>query len=116
MKGRQMFLAGLGLGIGIAVVMILVFKIYFFTPRQFARHRSGHGVLGTIDSLANNQFTVKDRFGASKTIFLDDKTILRQDGSQIKFSDLKKGNRVIVIGRPLESKGAITAKVVRLYE
>lgn len=131
MKNKQTVLLGVGIGIGAAIVLLLVFfsGIYIGSKRAglfpfwerrhiyqngFLPNRFGHGAAGTIDSIGENTFVVKDRSGALKTILVDEKTILRRDRSEIKFSDLKKDEQVIVIGEPQEQEGAIKAKVIRV--
>lgn len=131
MKNRKTVLAGISIGIGIAIVLILVFfaGLYignkkggafpfwerrYTNPSGFVPGRFGHGVIGIIDSVGNKTFIVKDRSGALKTVLIDDQTVLRRDGSSIKFSDLKKDEQVIVIGQPQEQEGAIKATVVRV--
>lgn len=131
MKSRQTVLLGIGLGIGIAIVLLLVFfaGIYIggsktgafpfwerrhIFPGGFVPGRFGHGVIGTIDSIGNNTFIVKDRSGALKTVLVDNQTRIRRNGSTIKSADLKKDEQVIVIGEPQEQEGAIKARVVRV--
>ncbi|OGH22238.1 MAG: hypothetical protein A3D75_02370 [Candidatus Levybacteria bacterium RIFCSPHIGHO2_02_FULL_37_18] len=131
MKNKQTVLLGLGIGIGAAIVLLLVFfsGVYIGSKRAglfpfwerrhiyqngFVPNRFGHGTVGTIDTVGENTFVVKDRSGALKTILVDEKTILRRDRAEIKFSDLKKDEQVIVIGEPQEQEGAIKAKAVRV--
>ncbi|MDO8461091.1 MAG: hypothetical protein Q7S38_01470 [bacterium] len=130
MKDKRTAMLGIILGVGIALMLILVFfvgiyigskkaNLFPFWERRFSYsgfvpHRFGHGTSGTIDSIGKNTLVVKDRSGALKTILIDDHTLLRRDRSQIKFSDLKKGDLAIVIGEPKEDEGAIEATVVRV--
>lgn len=131
MKKRQTVLFGLGIGIGVAIVLLLIFfagihigskraGLFPFWERRhiyqngFVPNRFGHGVVGTIDSMGENTFIVKDRSGKFVTILVDEKTILRCDRSEIKFSDLKKDEQVIVIGEPQEQEGAVKAMAVRI--
>jgi len=131
MKSKQTVFLGVGIGIGAALVLLLVFfvGIYFgskkaglfpFWERRhvyqngFIPHRFGHGAVGTIDTIGENTFVVKDRSGALKTILVDEQTILRRDRTEIKFSDLKKDEQVIVIGEPEEQEGAIKAREIRV--
>ncbi len=136
MKNRGKVLFGLGVGVGVAIILILVFLagVYFGScnrnnifpssfpfwerrmhmPNGFVPDKFGHGVVGSIDSLGDNTFVVKDRSGGLKTILVDDKTQLRQDGLAIKFTDLKKDDKVIILGEPKEEEGAISARIVRV--
>lgn len=131
MKNKQTVLLGLGIGIGAALILLLVFftgmyignkkagafpfweRRYSF-PHDFVSGKFGHGVVGIIDSLGENSFIVKDRSGELKTILVDDQTIIRRNRSPIKFSDLKKEDKIIVIGEPQEQEGAIKARVIRV--
>lgn len=132
MKNKQTVLFGLGVGVGIALVLLLVFfagvrvgsrrEVTFpFWERRhpieggFVHGNFGHGVVGSVDSIGDNTFIVKDRMGGLKTILVNDKTQLRSDGSAIKFTDLKKDDRVIILGDPKPEEGAIVARVVRVF-
>lgn len=133
MKKRQTILFGVGIGIGAATVLLSVFfsGIYVGSKRAglfpfwerrhvyqsgFVSQRFGHGTVGIIDSVGENTFVVKDRPGQFVTILVDEKTILRRDHSEIKFGELKKDERVIIIGEPQEQEGAIKARVIRVIK
>ena len=129
MNKRQTVLQGIGIGIGIALIILAVFgagfvfgtrhKLPFMDRRGmfwpgFVHNRFGHGVFGTIDSLGSNTFIVRDPSGGLKTVLVVNETLFRSDSSSIKFSDLRKNDRVIVLGEPEEKEGAVKAKVVRV--
>jgi len=132
MKNKQTVLFGLGIGAGLAIVFILIFfaGIYIGSKRAglfpfwerrhvcqdgFITNRLGHGAAGIIDSIGQNSLIVKDRSGTLKTILVDEKTILRRDHSEIKFSGLKKDDQIIIIGEPQEQEGAIRARIIRVF-
>ncbi len=128
MKERKTIVLGLAIGIGIAALFILALFVgiylrnkktsfFPFWERRYGyeghiRHKFGHGIVGNIESIDSIKFTVKNRFGEQKNILVDDKTIIKYEGLAIKFSDLKKDDRVVVIGEP--SDGGIKARMVRL--
>ncbi len=128
MKERKTIVFGLSIGVGIATLFILAFFVgiylrnkntsfFPFWERRYGhenhiRHKFGHGIVGNIESIDSVKFTVKNRFGEQKNILVDDKTIIKHEGSVIKFSDLKKDDRVIVIGESAD--GVIKARMVRL--
>lgn len=131
MKERKKILIGIGIGLGLAFLFFLVFllgfligarKPHFFpfwekrivAPRDFIPEHFGHGVAGTIESVGENSLVVKEKDGALKTVLIEEETILRRNGEEIKFSDFQKGDWVIILGEPEEKEGAIKAKVVRI--
>ncbi|MGB9911342.1 MAG: hypothetical protein ACPLKP_01915 [Microgenomates group bacterium] len=131
MKERKKILIGIGIGLLMAFLLVLVFLLGFLigsrqpgffpfwekrivAPREFIPPRFGHGVVGIIDSIGENSLVVKERNGALKTVLIEENTVLRQNGTEIKFSDFKEGDQVIVIGEPEEKEGVIKAKVVRI--
>lgn len=131
MKDKKKILIGIGVGLGMAFLFLLVFLLGFLigsrkphflpfwekrmvSPRDFVPQKFGHGVFGTIDSIGENSLIIKERNGALKTVLIEENTILRRNGSVIKFSDFQKGDQVIVLGEPEEKEGVIKAKVVRI--
>ncbi len=131
MTEKKRILIGMGVGLGLAFLFLLVFLLGFLigcrkprflpfwekrmvAPRDFVPARFGHGVVGVIDSLGEKSLVVKERNGGLKTVLIEEGTIFRRDGAEIKFSDLQKGDQVIVLGEPEEKEGAIKAKVIRI--
>lgn len=129
-KNRKTILFGFGIGALSAFILLIVFfagiaigsrrfgipfpeRRYGF-PGGFIPSRFGHGAVGSVDSIGSNTFIVKERSGELETILVDDATVLRQDNSSIKFSDLKKGEEVIVIGDPEQQEQAIKARFIRV--
>ena len=122
MRNKQAILAGSAIG----GVFALSLAISFFAgmrveragkhmPYDFvARRQSGHGVVGVIDSLGKDTLLVKDRTLAIRTILVDRQTRIRHGFSPLQFSNLKIGQRVIVLGDPKEQEGAIKAKIIRI--
>ena len=111
------------LGLGMGAVLLAAFLLVFLAGVHLGRRpqnrrffagsltgRFGHGTVGIINSLGNNNFVLADRFGKLITVNIDKDTFFRVGG----FSDLKKGDRVIVIGEILNPETVIKAKMVRI--
>ena len=77
--------------------------------------RNGHGVAGTIISISDNNIVIKDRDNKENTISVGDKTIIKQGGSDIKISDLKNDEEIVVIGKPGED-GVVNADLIRVFD
>lgn len=125
---KEQMLKGLGIGVAAGIIVLVVFLAGVFVGRRengffLARMRSfpggivaryGHGAIGTIDSIGKNTFVIKTRSDEIETVLTDNKTVYRKYDSDAKFSDLKKSDRVIVIGEPQEKEEAIKATFVRI--
>lgn len=73
-----------------------------------------NGITGKILKINNQEIVINDRDGAEKIIVVTDKTIIRQARGEIKISDLKTGDDIVVIGEP-NSTGQIEAKLIRIF-
>lgn len=82
-----------------------------FGGRDF---RNGHGVSGTIVSIADNMIVVKDRDGKENTISVSDKTIIKNGRTDGKITDLKNDQRIVVIGNPGDN-GTVQADLIRVF-
>lgn len=131
MKNRQTIFSSIVLGIFIAAILLLVFfvgihigsrkdRIFPFWERRnhmsgsFMHSRFGHGAIGVIDLIGINMLVVKDRYSELKTILIDEQTLIKRGRTVIKFSNLKKDEKIIVLGEPQEKEGTIKAKVIRV--
>ncbi len=131
MKNQRTIFLGIFMGVFIAAVLLLVFfvgiqigrsknRLFPFLENRshessgFLHKRYGHGVIGVIDTIGNNTLVVKDYLGELKTILIDEQTLIKIDKSVIKFSNLKKDEKVIILGEPQEKEGTIKAKVIRV--
>jgi hypothetical protein len=96
----------------------------FAGPRQgffgdFANNQSqftnSNGIFGKIIKINNNILTIKDNDGdkTEKTVLITDKTSLILQRKNIKISDLKIDDNVIVLGSP-DGAGQITAELIRV--
>jgi len=77
--------------------------------------RNGHGVAGTIISIADNSIVIKDKDGKENTISVSDKTIINFGRDSIKIGDLKNDEEIVVIGKPGDN-GAINADLIRVFD
>jgi len=81
-------------------------------PGDFMKSR---GSFGEIIKINSSDFVLKGENDLEKVILVTEKTIIEQGRNLLKFSDLKVGNRVVVIGTPNE-QGQIEAKLIRVFE
>ena len=77
--------------------------------------RNGHGITGTIVSIADNTIIVKDRDNKENTISISDKTIIKSGRDDVQIGDLKTGEKIVVVGKPDDS-GAINAELIRVFQ
>lgn len=82
-----------------------------FEGRDF---RNGHGASGTITSISDSTIIIKDRDNKENTILVSDKTIIKNGQADIKITDLKKDENMVVIGSPGDN-GVINADLVRVF-
>jgi len=74
----------------------------------------GHGTFGEIIKIEGNNLVVKGRGNVEKVIIVTEKTVIKSGREDIKFSDLKIGDMIVIIGTPNE-KGQIEAKLIRVF-
>jgi hypothetical protein len=74
----------------------------------------GHGTFGEIIKIEGNNLVVKGRGNVEKVIVVTEKTVIKSGREDIKFSDLKIGDMIVIIGSPNE-KGQIEAKLIRVF-
>lgn len=77
--------------------------------------RNAHGLAGTIISIMNNSLVIKDRDNKENSIAITDKTVMKSGRDDIKISDLKQNDSIVVMGRPSED-GTINADLIRVFE
>lgn len=82
-----------------------------FQGRDF---RNGHGIAGTIISINDANIVIKDRDGKENTIAVTDKTIIKKNREDIKISDLKQDDQLVVVGNPGDN-GVINADIIRVF-
>jgi hypothetical protein len=74
----------------------------------------GHGTFGEIIKIEGNSLVVKGRGNVEKVIIVTEKTVIKSGREDIKFSDLKIGDMIVIIGSP-NDKGQIEAKLIRVF-
>jgi len=74
----------------------------------------GHGTFGEIIKIDGNTLIVKGRKNIEKIILVSEKTVIKFGRKDIKISDLKVGDKLVIIGSPNE-EGQIEAKLIRLF-
>lgn len=83
-----------------------------FEGRDF---RNAHGLAGTIVSIADNNIIVKDKDNKENTVAVTDKTIIKNGRNDIKLSDLKQNDQIVVMGNPGDN-GVINADLIRVFD
>lgn len=76
--------------------------------------RNAHGLAGTIISIADNNLIVKDRDNKENSVIVTDKTIIKDRMLDIKITDLKANDQIIVMGAPSKD-GVIGADLIRIF-
>jgi len=77
--------------------------------------RNSHGVIGEIVSISENNLVIKDPRGEENTVSIHDNTIIKNRRDDIKITDLKKGEKIAVLGKP-DDNGIISADLIRVFE
>ena len=74
---------------------------------------NGNGVFGQIIKIDDGSLTVKGQDNTEKIILVTNKTTIVYQKKNIKLSDLKMGNSIVVIGAPNDN-GQIKAELIRV--
>jgi len=77
--------------------------------------RNGHGIAGSIISVADNKIVIKDRNGQENTITVGDKTLIKLGQNTIGINDLKNDEQIVVMGQPGDN-GTINADLTRVFD
>lgn len=77
--------------------------------------RNGHGFAGMVISVADNTIIVKDYDGKENTITTNEKTIIKDKNEDVKNTDLKTDQRIVVFGKPGDG-GSIDADFIRVFD
>jgi len=86
--------------------------------REFSGHdnfRNPNGLAGTIISVTDNNLVVKDQDSKENTVAVTDKTIIKDGPNDIKISDLKTDERIVVLGKPGDN-GVVNADLIRVFD
>ncbi|MFZ2188698.1 MAG: hypothetical protein WAV73_04010 [Candidatus Moraniibacteriota bacterium] len=76
--------------------------------------RNAHGIAGTIISVADNNLIIKDRDNKENTVAVTDRTIIKDHMLDVKISDLKANDQIVVMGRP-DDQGIVNADLIRVF-
>ncbi len=72
-----------------------------------------HGVFGQIMKIDNSEIVIKGGDNVEKIVLVKDDTVIRSLQNNLKLSDLKVNDYIVVIGDP-NDKGQIEAKFIRI--
>lgn len=86
------------------------FGDFMGTSKEFA---NANGVFGQIIKIDSGSLTVKDKANAEKIILVSDETSILYQKKNMKLSDLKLNDNIVVIGEPNNS-GQIEAELIRV--
>ena len=113
--------------LGVALAIVLVFGAGFVVGRQSAspfrafpnsaqaRNRSGHGAIGTIQSIEGQKITIQIRDGKTQVILVDENTRLEKKFQKASLADFKVNDQVVAIGSP-NAEGEIHARLVGIVD
>jgi len=89
---------------------------FFGKWRGFLREEfiEAHGSVGEIIKIEGNNLIVKGKDNIERVIVVNEKTVIKRGLKDIKISDLKVGDVIVVIGSP-NDKGQIEAKLIRVF-
>ena len=82
-----------------------------FEGREF---RNAHGLAGTIISISENNIVIKDKENKENTISVSNKTLIKSGKDDIKITDLKQDDKIVVMGRPGDN-GTVNADLIRVF-
>ncbi|MFA5360245.1 MAG: hypothetical protein WC349_04795 [Patescibacteria group bacterium] len=74
---------------------------------------NAHGGLGQIIKIDGNNLIIKDQASVEKIILVTGKTIITKNNQNIKITDLKVDDKIVVIGGP-NDQGQIEPKLIRV--
>ncbi len=84
-----------------------------FGMPQDKNFMNAHGSAGNIIRFDSDGVIIKDRAGDEKNILVDNKTVIKNDSRDLKISDLRLNDYIVVIGTPNDS-GEVQAKFIRI--
>jgi RNase P/RNase MRP subunit p29 len=85
----------------------------FFEDMNDRNFMPGSGIFGQIIKVEGNTLTIKGQDNLEKSVLVEEKTSIMKFREQLKISDLKVDDNVIVMGEPNES-GQTVAKLIRI--
>lgn len=87
----------------------------FFDDFEGRRMRNAHGIIGTVISASFDKITMKDRENNEVSVSISEKTAIRERRNDLNITDLKNGQKIVVLGRPQED-GSIKADFIRVLK
>jgi hypothetical protein len=76
--------------------------------------RNSHGLAGEIISLNGNNLIIKDQDEKEIPLEISEKTLIKMGSETIQSSDLKTGEKIVIVGRPNDN-GVINAELIRIF-
>lgn len=76
--------------------------------------RNAHGLAGMIISVSGNNLIVKDHDNKENTVAVTDKTIIKDRTTDLKITDLKANDQIVVMGTP-NDQGVVAADLIRVF-
>ncbi|KKR19844.1 MAG: hypothetical protein UT50_C0028G0006 [Candidatus Moranbacteria bacterium GW2011_GWA2_39_41] len=76
--------------------------------------RNGYGVSGTVISITDNNIVIKDSANKENTVTVSDKTLIKSQSDNLKLSDLKVDDKIVVMGNPGDN-GVVNASLIRVF-
>ena len=116
------------IGVGAALVLCIllgagVFVVRWSTThladrpvglfRQIFRFTRGYGAVGSIESINGQNITLLLLDGTNQTVLVSSTTRLDQNHKRLTLADLKVGDRITVVGSPIEG-GNIRARLIHV--
>ena len=86
----------------------------FMHDAQGQDFRNAHGLAGSIISVSENNLVIKDKNNRENTVSVTDKTIIKNRNNDLKLSDLKQGDQIVIMGAPGDS-GVVNADLIRVF-
>lgn len=77
--------------------------------------RNPHGISGTIISISDNSLVIKDKDNKENSVAISDQTVIKSGRDDIKISDLKTNDQIVVIGKPGDD-GKVNADFIRIFD
>jgi hypothetical protein len=91
--------------------------VFMAAPRVLAHEGHLHRLMGTVAAVHGEHLEVKATTGATSEIVLNDKTKILRGATAQKTSDIKPGDRVVVVmteSKDRAGNAVLTAKEIRL--
>jgi hypothetical protein len=74
-----------------------------------------HGIFGEIIKIDQDSLVISDFHNVEIPVYVQVDTAIRNNQNNLKISDLKIGDKIIIIGSP-DDQGGVKAKLIRIQE